>query len=243
MEVLFTAFPGIIEDNLDFISYRTVPTTAIYLLGAVLRKGGVKVRILDPSVIVSEIEKSSFGQVLVKHLQGINVICISANTINWGVTTKAIKFIREMYGTSIKIIIGGLHPTYFYRHIIQKYDVDFIMLGEGENTICDLINAIENEKEVNRIPGVISKSTQNLSQIAVPTISSEDFNKLPLPIFEDMPVKTYYSLPIETSRGCKFGCAFCSIAYKNDWRAFDEVLFPISYSRLKYIFACFIYAK
>lgn len=42
-----------------------------------------------------------------------------------------------------------------------------------------------------------------------------------MPAYDLMPEKTYYNIPVETSRGCNFACTFCSILDSNNWRGLD----------------------
>ncbi|MGF6990552.1 anaerobic magnesium-protoporphyrin IX monomethyl ester cyclase [Lachnospiraceae bacterium PM6-15] len=222
MNILFTAFPSELRTDIDNISYRTVPTTAIYLLGAVLREEGFNVRIMDPQQILTELKVNSLEDILLNQLENIDVICVSANTINWAASGKGIEIIRKKCARSIKIVVGGLHPTYFYEHIISKYDIDYLMVGEGEKTIGMLMRSIQMQEDASGIPGVVVKEKYDGKKIIpAPIISNEDFSQLPLPIFEDLPPKSYLALPIETSRGCKYGCKFCSVAYRKSWRDFS----------------------
>lgn len=226
MNILFSSMPIELFDNSDIISMRTVPTTAIYLLSAVIRENGYSVEILDPYIIKKELADNTFNSIMRKALEGKDILCLSSNTLNWPMTIEAIKVVRELKGDSIIIVLGGLHPTYCYKYIYSKFDVDYILIGEGEETIIDLLHCIENNNGFESVDGLIVKNREKkeLKNIHKPQISPHKYYKLPLPAFDMLPDQAYYALPIETSRGCKYNCSFCSIAHRNNWREFNEEL-------------------
>ena len=211
-------------DSYDLISMRTVPTTAIYLLSAIIRTHGYHVEILDPCIIKKRLVSESIDSLFSNAVKDKDLICLSTNTLNWPMTIEAISIVRKIKGNSIKIALGGLHPTYCYKHIYERYDVDYIMVGEGEETIISLLKCIENNKGFDLVDGLIvkNKTKKNLDNIVCPQIDTNTYNNLPLPAFDLLPNKIYNALPLETSRGCKYNCQFCSIAHRNNWREFDE---------------------
>lgn len=225
MKILITTMPVNYSQNIhmDFISQRVAPNGAIYLLGAIVREKGYDVSILDPYVLQNDANKSSFDEAIINHVSKADILCLSSNSLNWACTSYAIRKIREKLGSSITIVIGGLHPTYFYDYIIRNYDVDYILRGEGEETLPHLIRAIEKGTGFSEIEGVISKKhgISDKNKI-VPILDSREYEKLPLPAFDLLPDEAYDIMLIETSRGCKFNCVFCSVPHRNNWRAFDE---------------------
>ena len=226
MKVLITSMPICMSENKrDFISMRVAPTTAIYLLAAVVREKGYDIELLDPYDIQIGSEDLGFEEVIKNKLKMIDVVCLSSNTLNWANTVFAIRTIRRLFGDSIKIVVGGLHATYFYKHVIKNIEVDFVLRGEGEITLPMLIDAIDKKRGFENIEGLISKN-YNVSKInlIVPIIDNDTYRDIPLPAFDLMPDKVYNVLPIETSRGCLFNCAFCSVPHRNLWRGFDENL-------------------
>lgn len=223
MNILFTSMPIDLHNRSDLITMRTVPTTAIYLLTAILKTHGYFVDILDPYVIKTELIKKSFQEIMVDSLKDKDVLCLSSNTLNWPMTIEAIQVARKIKGNNLKIILGGLHPTYFYQHIYKNFDIDYILIGEGESTLVELLQCIENDKGLENIQGLVSKcGSMSAVNFQKPMINENQYKKLPLPAFDLLPDKVYYALPIETSRGCKFNCKFCSIVHRNNWRAFDK---------------------
>ncbi len=77
--------------------------------------------------------------------------------------------------------------------------VDAVVIGEGEHTICDLLENWEHGGEPPDIPGVAS--LQGGDQVFVPRKMVEDLDTLPRTIFHDEETRGAY-LPLETSRGC-----------------------------------------
>lgn len=225
MKILIASMPICMNDNEDFISMRVAPTTAIYLLAAVVREQGFDLDVLDPYTIQTEVPESSLEEVIKNRLKNVDVLCLSSNTLNWANTVQAIKTVRKIFGSSIKIVIGGLHPSYFYKHVINNLEIDFVMRGEGEVTLPQLMRALEENNGFENIQGLVSKTfaASEVNKI-VPIIDNDIFKKLPLPAYDLMPDKVYNVLPVETSRGCQFNCAFCSVPHRNHWRGFDEAV-------------------
>ncbi|MCL2249570.1 MAG: B12-binding domain-containing radical SAM protein [Oscillospiraceae bacterium] len=221
MKIVFTTFPVEISTDRNFVSMRSTPSTAMYLLSSVLIGVGYDVTILDPYIIANELKVKSLDDIIKHHLNNCSVVCISSNTINWPSTVIAIKSIRKALGNEIQIVLGGLHPTYFYEHIIKNHDIDYIIRGEGELTLPMLIKSINTGVGFEKIPGLVKKRGALLFEDEIPRINNEVFKNLPLPAFEYLPNQAYLMLPVETSRGCQFSCAFCSIQDRNNWRDFD----------------------
>lgn len=222
MRVLVTAMPIEVLKSRDMISMRVAPTSALYLLSGVLLKHNYETKVLDPYIFQMEAYINDFYNIFERYLKDIDVICFSSNTLNWPLTKYAIEIVKKVKGDNIKVVLGGLHPSYFYKHIILSTEVDFILRGDGEETLPKLIQAIEKKSGFEDIEGLVCKQ-RGMSTINsyIPTITNEIYSNLPLPSFNLMPKNVYSMLPIETSRGCKFSCKFCSVPHRHDWRGFD----------------------
>lgn len=121
---------------------------------------------------------------------------------------------------NIKIIIGGIHPSYFYEYILNSTTVDYIIKGEGDVNICLLLNEIENNAEQINIPGIIYKYNH---KIKYNSQNNYNLNKQNTIVdFSSINIDLDYSMiPLEASRGCYNDCTFCSIQFKKNWRTIN----------------------
>lgn len=132
------------------------------------------------------------------------------------------------------IILGGPHAS-LYRHqtFQQCPEIDYIVVGEGEESALALIKAIETGNSVAGIEGVITKDISNDDRKVLP-----DINKLHHPDRELIPNNLYrYPLlkyrqvtTMMTSRGCPYDCTFCDKSiFGSTWRPrrVDSVLAEI----------------
>lgn len=224
MKTLIASIPIALSiDSKDYISMRIAPTTAIYLLSAVALNEKNDITLLDPYDLQIEVGKNGLREAIRGKMDEFDVICLSSNTLNWSNTVKVIKEIRYLYGKSKIIVLGGIHPTYFYDYIIENLDVDYILRGEGEVSFPKFLKALSSNGDLDCIEGLVRKKG-NISSInkITPIIDNSIYKNLPLPEFDLLPQGVYNLLPIETSRGCKYDCAFCSVPHRHNWRAFDE---------------------
>lgn len=107
------------------------------------------------------------------------------------------------------VVFGG--PSCDNHELILNGNIDFLVIGEGEDTIIDLIERIINRKPFEECQGIAYlKEGEIIKTEKRPFINN--INTIPFPDFscfklEKYPTKT---LPMFTSRGCPNRCTFCS---------------------------------
>jgi anaerobic magnesium-protoporphyrin IX monomethyl ester cyclase len=152
-----------------------------------------------------------------------DVIGLSAMTLEYEDATQLAKKIRME--SSARIILGGVHISLMPESFRRQFDVGVI--GEGERTLCDLLDAIEDGTTFDHINGIVFFIGDNLiikSRRA--PISLEDYPPLP---WELLPTSYWKhralglfgnfgrEAEIITTRGCPFRCVFC--ATTQFWRS------------------------
>lgn len=122
---------------------------------------------------------------------------------------------------NIKTVLGGHHVSAVKEEVLkQSQDVDFAVIGEGEQTLLGLVNQLDSTRpEFGRVDGliwcdgdkiVINRSREPIQDIDVlpfPARDIVDMNKYGLHSYIDFGKK---SATMITSRGCPFKCIFCS---------------------------------
>lgn len=130
-------------------------------------------------------------------------------------TIRVIKQVRQKYPKLI-LIAGGQAAT-FYDELLIESGIDFVVRGEGELTLKELIEAIANDAtDFSAIQGI----SYNLNGAVHKTGDRQRIKNLddsPFPAWHLMPMRKSIWFPerftgsIETSRGCPFDCNFCAI--------------------------------
>ncbi|MBI4615151.1 MAG: RiPP maturation radical SAM protein 1 [Planctomycetes bacterium] len=139
--------------------------------------------------------------------------------------------IRERFPW-IPLVFGGpgLHSEMGVEILRHFPHVDYVVQGEADRTICDIVRALVSGREIARLPGVVSRQAENSVAAADGGISTTpidrigDMDSLPIPDFDDyfqrFAGRGYEAvlepfLPIENSRGCWWGekhhCTFCGL--------------------------------
>lgn len=134
----------------------------------------------------------------------------SAKTNNYPIVLNLLKKAKEINGR-VKTIIGGSHPTALPDECLKEKAVDYVIMGEGEETIEELFDFILNKKrKLDNIAGLAFKKDGKIHiNKWRPLIS--DLDTLPMPAYHLLPggLKSYHPY-IDTSRGCPYRCGFCS---------------------------------
>lgn len=201
----------VVQDNAITVGQdeeKELPSIAPLLLLGLLNKNDLKCDFLDwASYSDNTIDK--VASIASKY----EVVFLSSNSINWGIVRLLAKKIK-LHKYTCKICIGGPHASLYYNEISKENLFEYIVVGEADLIFCDLFR---------RITGLKSKNKNwrnNSNVIFSPSIEKLDIldNKI---AYDLIPSDLYESLPVETSRGCKFACSFCSVLSHNNWRGYS----------------------
>lgn len=148
-----------------------------------------------------------------------NIIGISVYIWNVDKSERLISILKERRPGLI-IILGGPEVTYEPEFFLKHWNIDYIVSGEGEFVLGDLLAAIEH-KQSTEIEGV--SSIQNISRAVV----KADLNKLatlpsPYTLDGDKADIRNRLVYFETSRGCPYQCQYCLSSLEKGVRYFPQ---------------------
>lgn len=117
-------------------------------------------------------------------------------------------------------LIGGHGPTPEPEFFLRKTGADAIVMGEGEITIVELLNALKNGQALDQIKGIAFRQEDGcVVNERRPLIKNID--EIPFPAYELFPISSYklfrvphgtnadFAMPMLSGRGCTFKCNFC----------------------------------
>ncbi len=115
------------------------------------------------------------------------------------------------------VALGGAHITFTPERTMKECpSIDIGAIGEGEKTILELAQTIEQGRDLKRIKGIIYREDGQLVRTP-PRPYIENLDTLPYPARHLLPMDRYSVFgkkqvlgTILTSRGCPFNCTFCS---------------------------------
>ncbi|MDY6934527.1 MAG: radical SAM protein [Spirochaetota bacterium] len=118
---------------------------------------------------------------------------------------------------NIKVILGGPHVHLYPEETINLKGVDYLVLGEGEEILRELLDNIASSEKMSQIKGIVFKDTNNNVINTGYRELNVNLDALPMPARHLTPYKQYKSsmakkFPVTTmftSRGCPYKCLFC----------------------------------
>jgi len=142
-----------------------------------------------------------------------------------GYFNDGLKMIKEAM-PEVTTVAGGLwYSGDWERQMRLNPTIDYIMIGEAELTMEDLINNLKSgEKDEREIPGLVSRRKDGSIVVGPHRDLIPDLNTLPMPAYDLFPMTKYvghtYWKPfaeLMTSRGCPGKCHFCY-----EWALYDS---------------------
>ena len=170
------------------------------------------------------------------------VFSVYTSTYKWALDIA--KVIKEQM--NINTVFGGIHVTLKPEEVIANDLVDFIVIGEGEYALLDLIEAIKTKKNEFSIQNVWYKKDGVIKKNPIRK-AIDDLNSLPLPDKElfKKHVKFKDDYVLLTARGCFFNCNYCCESFLNNLycnkyfrrRSVDSVMKELTFMKKKYNFS------
>ncbi len=162
-----------------------------------------------------------------------SVLGITAKSQNFKSAMNVARLARRV-DPGMLIVIGGPHVSMVGMSEMRNPEIDVCVIGEGESTIIDLLGALDGQKELSEIPGLIIRDgdkalgtgkrnfIEDLDTLCFPHTHApellKDYKKYPLAAFKS----------IFATRGCPYNCFFCGSreiwARKPRFRSIENVI-------------------
>jgi anaerobic magnesium-protoporphyrin IX monomethyl ester cyclase len=226
--------PSVIHKEMAFSHMPSPPLGPAYIAG-VLKEAGHVVQAIDAAVEgFYDVEPFKFNTFIfglnientIKLIKpDTEVICFSfMYTNSWYLDRELVMLAREKFPNAT-IIGGGEHasavPEYCFK---TAPGIDYIVLGEGEATIGELMECIEKKLPPDGISRIVFRNENGIkiNNFDRRVKRVENIDEIPWPAWELFPLKKYFeykvtygvyrgnNLPILASRGCPYDCTFCS---------------------------------
>ena len=192
-----------------------LPPLGLAYVAAALEKSGFSVQIYDNYLLERQIDEVK-AEIRRRQPQIVGITCSSLTYARCIETAKAAKEACP----SCKVVVGGPHPSYMPETMLRHQDIDYVVLGEGEQAMVNLARSIlngEQDQDICKIPGVACRINGEIVKTPVEFINNLD--TIPFPARHMLPMKMYDRVlpyvdakPVDTIsvlRGCPYQCAYC----------------------------------
>jgi len=191
---------------------RLLPMSVLSIAAPLVGKG-YDIKIIDQrvekkweNIILEEIKKNPlvFGVSALTGKQILNGLQVS-------------KLVKE--NSNIPVVWGGVHASLLPKQTLENKYVDFVIVGEGEESLLQLINSLKDKKPLENIKGLGYKKNGEI--FINPPRDFIDLNKIEKIPYKLIDIENYISqksfatgkparnIAFYTSRGCPHRCGFC----------------------------------
>jgi radical SAM superfamily enzyme YgiQ (UPF0313 family) len=197
----------------NYNSHIITPPLGLGYLSSYLKKSGTDTVIIDGLKENLDFRRM-INRILDLKPDAVAITCLTA------FYNQAVSLSRELKKNKITTIIGGPHPTFLPYQTLVESQADYVVCGEGENPLRELIR---NNFRNDNIPGVYSlENLKSERQEIIKARLVDNLDELPFPDWAQMNPQDYPKAPhgafirgfpvgvIITSRGCPYECTFCA---------------------------------
>ena len=215
MDVFLTHGYFLQEDKIEQVIMRPYPPLGLLYISAFLKEQKVETMVYDSTFSSFEALKKSLVE------QKPALVALYANLMTKINLIKIIRFIRSQEElSSTKIVLGGPDVTYNKENYMNA-GADFLIIGEGEQTMFELSDAIKKDASVDEITGLVHWKEGEIV-VNPPRVKIKQVDDLPMPDREAIELDLYLSawkarhgsstISLSTQRGCPYTCNWCSTA-------------------------------
>lgn len=154
----------------------------------------------------------------------------------WPLVKQLIRLLKQRFPDKL-IVGGGEHFTGMPEYTLRAAPIDYLVLGEGEETAQELFQALQRgERDLHATPGLAYMRGDEFIKTA-PRDRIREVDALRRPAWDLFDVRAYYrmgfvfgidtgmTMPILATRGCPYECTYCSNAmmWGRRWYAREPV--------------------
>ncbi len=176
-----------------------IPRLGCVLLGTILRDLGYTVKVVVEEIFSPNLETLDFTP---------DLVCISSITPTM---PRALQLADHYRRQGLPVVIGGPHPSFLPEESLAH--ADYVICGEADEALPELLAALNSGGDLSGI-GNLCYHTETGVRINPWRPFLEDLDSLPIPdysLIHGWQPGRQKVISIATSRGCPFGCRFCSV--------------------------------
>lgn len=200
--------------------YRLSQTTfalGLMWIAAVLQKAGHKVEVIDMDVL--NLTEGEFTRQLRERTY--DYLCTGGMITAWNFLRFTCDYVKKVH-PHVTVVVGGGVVTSTPESFLSVAMADIGVIGEGEETVLEIIDAVENKRSLGMVHGIVYRENGKIVRTRE-RMPIEDLDTIPFPAWDLFDVKNTYSRypschslfkakrlgSIYTNRGCPFQCTFC----------------------------------
>ena len=218
-------------ESFRFATTSITPPIGIAYIAAAIEESGRDVFVIDavgkrPKIRVGYFKGYLVGMDLdeiVDHIPpeskiiGVTVVF----THEWPAVVRLVGLIKKAY-PDVRVVLGGEHVTAMPEFSLATSLADFVVMGEGEETVIELLDAVENGGDVLDITGIAFRTSGGV-HVNPRRARRTDIDSIPRPAWHHFDLKSYHAhrfvggmysekltVPILATRGCPYQCTYCA---------------------------------
>ena len=211
---------------------RTPPLSAAYLAGS-LTAAGHEVQVIDgvgeaigamhagyrPDIVINGLAVPALVARIRPDTDFVGISCLFSH--EWPLVRQLIAAIAARF-PAVPIVLGGEHATAVPELCLEDAPaLRACALGEGEETIVDLLEACVGRRPLADVAGIVWRGPDGPQRTA-PRARIRDIDQIPAPRWDLTPIEPYLdggfsfgvdrgrTMPLLATRGCPYRCTFCS---------------------------------
>ena len=209
----------------------------VALIASYLEKHGINVEIFDNNTAC--LDRYELYEYLKKKQGKFDVYGISAIATQYTYVKHLSVILKELTGRTL--ILGGPLATYSPELVLKNSAIDFCVIGEGQETMLDLLS---NLKTPQHVKGICFRNGDGLPYRTAPRILREHLDDYPLPAYHLFDMNFYLKSGLRTMKansslvipnlytgiGCPYRCRFCTKTIATfRLRSVDSVIDEVRY--------------
>lgn len=186
---------------------RHIPLGLLHI-GTVLQKAGYNVKIVDAT------RDTNYRDVIAKAAKSALLVGITCLTTEIRSAIEISDYIKSI--SNVPIIWGGWHPSLLPEQTCSDKSVDFVCIGEGEDMIVRLADALRNGSPLEGIEGLGYKDGPHVrvnpqrKYVNLEGLPPVNYDLVDVSQYLDTDVSGRKAIQYESSRGCPYRCRFCT---------------------------------
>lgn len=225
--------PPVLQMKKSLSSYGAILPIGLAYVAAVLKQEGYRLQVIDaPGEAIDQVTTvdSPIGplsmsgltpkQIVERLDPDVTVLGITHMFLHEWPTVREIAKLAKARIKNLYVVVGGENATAYHEWMYKETDVvDCCVLGEGEATMLDVLERLQNGENPAGLIGVAARGCDDETKLSA---RRTVLDEIPRPAWELFPVEGYMSgadnhgvnrgrsMPMLATRGCPYQCTFCS---------------------------------